>query len=673
MQMFLYAFTIFVSAFLLFQVQPIIAKIILPWFGGSAAVWTVCMVFFQIVLLLGYLYAHCSIRYLKPRTGVIVHVALLALSVLFLPVKPDPAWKPYGDTEPILRIIVLLAASVGLPYFLLSTTGPLVQAWFARTIMSTIPYRLYALSNLGSMLALLSYPTVVEPFVSSRFQLLCWSLAYGAFLTLCGASAVRSTPKLEKLAKAVAGDSAPGNEASRWSIQILWMGLAACASALMLAVTNHLCQDVAAIPFLWILPLTLYLLTFIICFDREGWYRREIFRWLLAAVLGGMVYGLYKMDSDIDLRVLIPLFAFGLFVCCMFCHGELARLKPHPRHLTAFYLMVSLGGVLGGLFVGFVAPHIFRGYFELPIGFAICAVLSLIVFRARSRTYAVWTVLSVAIIGASLYNIQTASDGYRVVCRNFYGLLKVDDSGKTGDKNAIRTLTHGTVVHGNQFLSPKDRRQPTTYYGPKSGVGLAIRLTRQSPQRVGVIGLGAGTLAAYGRKGDYYRFYEINPLVLELARTQFTFLNDCEAKTDVIMGDARLSLEREPEQQFDVLVVDAFSGDSIPVHLLTREAFALYFRHLKPEGVLAVHISNKHLDLEPVVRNLSVTFHKPAQLIDSDEDHNNKVFASTWVLLTDRDGFFKQSDFEKTSEPLKGRPGMRTWTDDYSNLFQLLN
>lgn len=669
--MLFYALTIFVSAFLLFQVQPVIAKVILPWFGGSAAVWTTCMLFFQVVLLLGYLYAHCLIRYCKPKVQATIHLALLALSVLLLPVAPNPAWKPAGDTEPILRIIGVLAASVGLPYFLLSTTGPLVQAWFARTSRGAVPYRLYALSNLGSMLALLGYPTLVEPLVTNHHQLLGWSIAYAVFLALCGVLAWRTAGVKDFAAEPVAADpietAPPG-----WGVQTLWLALAACASALLLAVTNHLCQNVAAIPFLWLLPLTLYLLTFIICFERDGWYRREIFRWLLVAVLGGMCYGLYEMDSSTNLRLLIPLYSAGLFICCMVCHGELARRKPHPRYLTSFYLMLSLGGAVGGLFVAFVAPSVFKGFFELPVGLAACAILALIVFRKNTKVYAVWAVLAVAVVGACAHNVLQVSYGNRILCRNFYGGLTVHDSGPASEAGAVRTLSHGTVDHGEQFLAPARHGQPTTYYGPQSGVGMAIRLTQQPGQRVGVIGLGAGTLAAYGRAGDYYRFYEINPLVLRLARSQFTFLDDCKARAEVAMGDARLSMEREPSQQLDVLAVDAFSGDSIPVHLLTREAFALYFRHLKPDGVLAVHISNHHLDLGPVVKNLADAFHKGALLIDNDEDEDNEVFSSTWVLVTGRAGFLDIPELKKAGTAFGLRAHLRTWTDDYSNLFQIL-
>jgi len=438
-------------------------------------------------------------------------------------------------------------------------------------------------------------------------------------------------------------------------------------------VTNHVCQNVAAIPFLWILPLALYLLSFILCFDSEVWYWRKLFAGLLAVALGSMCYALTQWEGSETVKVVIPLFSAGLFICCMFCHGELARLKPHARYLTSFYLMVSFGGALGGLFVGWLAPRLFHGYFELPVGILACTLLALLVFRDLSKwMYLPWAALAVALlVFLSLKERDTAA-GARLMARNFYGGLRVTDSGALDKGDATRTLVHGTITHGLQMLAPELRRRPTTYYGKQSGVGLAIENCRRSGERVGVIGLGVGTLASYGRPGDYYRFYEINPLVIQVARREFSYLNDCPARLDVVLGDARLSLEREPRQNFDVLAVDAFSSDSIPVHLLTREAFSLYFGHLQPEGVLAVHISNTHLDLGPVVRSLAAALHKEALLFDTDDDDEQEVYGATWVLLTGQPEVLRNPAFQQNGSPLKPRPGLRLWTDDYSNLFQIL-
>jgi hypothetical protein len=676
--MFLYALTILVSAFLLFQVQPIIARIILPWFGGSAAVWTTCLLFFQSVLLLGYLYAHWLYRLLRPRLQTMAHILLLAVSLAVLPVWPAASWKPAGTEDPTFRILLLLAATVGLPYFLLSTTGPLLQAWYAGRYKGAMPYRLYALSNAGSMLALMTYPALFEPLLGTHQQAATWSWAYGVFILLCGITAfsVRNAYVAPQAAEADA-------ERVPKSTYLFWIGLPACASILLLAVTNHLSQNVAAIPFLWILPLTLYLLSFILCFEGSRWYQRTVFIKLFAVAVGSMAYGLAPENENTNIKVMIPLFAAGLFVCCMVCHGELARLKPHPRRLTSFYVMIAAGGALGGVFVALIAPRVFSGFHELAVGLAASAVLVLAVLRAdpESGMGGSWWrpaplvagILTLAVVGYLGFVSHERDEGARVMVRNFYGGLKVTDTTAENDDEPIRRLTHGTITHGEQYLNPKKQNRPTTYYGANSGVGRAIRQEQEAgPVRVGVIGLGAGTLAAYGRAGDYLRFYDINSLVLRLANTQFTFLKICKARLDVALGDARLSLEREPPQDFDVLAVDAFSSDAIPVHLLTREAFVLYFRHLKATGVLAVHVSNKHLDLQPVVKMAADSLQKEARVVDTDDEDDDEVFGATWVLVTaDRD-FFSKPLLGKAAAAIHSTRYVRLWTDDYSNLFRIL-
>jgi SAM-dependent methyltransferase len=682
--MILYALTIVVSAFLLFQVQPVIAKIILPWFGGSAAVWTVCMLFFQMALLLGYLYAHALVRYLKPRTQMLVHAGLLLVSALALPVYPSASWKPLSGEEPTLRILGLLAVTVGLPYFLLSTTGPLLQAWYARRFQGAMPYRLYALSNAGSMFALLSYPVLFEPVFTTHQQAWMWSAAYGVFVVLCGVTAIGSGraalagPGRDEAAAADAAIAPPSAKQ-----YLMWLLLPAVASVLLLAITNHLSQNVAAIPFLWVLPLSIYLLTFILCFEGSGWYRRNPYLQLLAVALGAMAYAL-SIDStgSVPLRVMVPLFTMGLFTCCMVCHGELARLKPDPRYLTHFYVMIAAGGALGGLLVGLIAPHLFNALYEMPLGLVACAVLVVWVLRqdAELKWFRRWrqpapTVAAVLTVALAVFvgmQIRDSVRGSRVLVRNFYGALRVRDSGPATQLDATRTLTHGTINHGEQFLNPARRDLPTTYYGPNTGVGLTIRERGKTRAiRVGVIGLGTGTIAAYGRLGDYYRFYEINPLVLRLAHTEFSFLPDCKAKVDVAMGDARLSLERESPENFDVLAVDAFSSDSIPVHLLTLEAMLLYFRHLRPDGVLAVHISNRYLDLEPVLAGETRATGKVARVVDTDDDDTQDVFGATWVLITSPASGFHGEELKDSAE-IESKRTVRLWTDDYSNLFRIL-
>ncbi|HZW36972.1 MAG: spermidine synthase [Deltaproteobacteria bacterium] len=662
--------------------QLIIAKMILPWFGGSAAVWTTCMLFFQVVLLLGYYYADASIRFLRPKAQVFLHASLLAACLFLLPIVPGAGWRPAPSQDPTLRILALLSATVGLPYLLLSTTSPLLQAWYVRTYRGAMPYRLFALSNAGSMIALLSYPVLVEPFFAVRRQAEAWSAGFLAFALLCAAAALRSRKEEGGRPDAAqeAGDANPGR-----GERFLWMTLAACASTMLLAVTNHLTQNVAAIPFLWVLPLTLYLLSFILCFSGEGRYRRNVYLPLLAAALAGMSVLLSEGHETERLSILIPLFAGGLFVGCMVCHGELAAMKPHPRRLTSYYLMVSLGGAVGGIFVGLVAPYGFRGYYELPAGIAASAALSLaVLWRSRARdpakrrwrnvAVAIAAVYAAGLTGLLAWQIRETTRDARVLVRNFYGGLKVSDSGPPGGDLAMRTLVHGTITHGRQFLEPGKRRLPTTYYGPKSGVGLALLDSGRGggPLRVGVVGLGAGTIAAYGRRGDLYRFYEINPLVVRLADTEFSFLRDSEAKVEIVLGDARLSLEAESPQGYDVLVVDAFSGDSIPVHLLTREAFDLYFRHLKEDGVLAVHVSNRYLDLKPVVGRAAETAGKETLVVDTGDEEASGVYGATWVLVSGDRRRLSGTALSEAGEPLAPGSRGRLWTDDYSNLFGIL-
>jgi SAM-dependent methyltransferase len=672
--MLLYAITIFISAFLLFQVQPIIAKIILPWFGGAAAVWSACMLFFQFVLVLGYLYAHFLVRYLRPKVQVIVHVSLLGLTLAMLHVMPSQAWKPSGGEDPVWKILGLLAASVGLPYLVLSTTGPLMQAWYARSHNVAFPYRLFAVSNLGSLLALLTYPPFVEPYVATSHQALMWSISYGAFCLLCAGCAwqARGESPVQVQPEAASPEAQESNGAPAWSTYLYWGALTACSSALLLAVTNFMSQNVASVPFLWIMPLALYLLSFILTFESESWYRRNIYIAPLALALGGMCYGIAKFDGGTDLRYVIPTFAGALLACCMFCHGEAARTKPHSRYLTGFYLTLSIGGAIGGLFVGGLAPRIFKGFFELPVALVFCALLGLFAYwRLPKAIWAGWAALTVALAVVLFIQERDVVKDSRFMARNFYGVLRVTQTGDLKDPNVYRVLVNGTITHGLQLLAPDKRRWATTYYGSDSGVGLAINNTRRSAQRVGVIGLGAGTLAAYGRRGDYYRFYDINPLVPEVARREFTFLMDSPAKVDIAMGDARLSLEREPSEQFDVLAVDAFSSDSIPIHLLTLEAFRLYFRHLRPGGILAVHVSNSHLQLEPVVERLAAALHKSSIYVDT-LDSAGQVYGASWVLLTDQPDLFSLPAFQRAGIPLMAKKGLRTWTDDYSNLFQIL-
>ncbi len=668
----LYAVTIFLSAFLLFQIQPMIAKMILPWFGGSASVWITAMLFFQTALLGGYLYAHWSVRTLKPRTQAWLHAGLLVASLLLLPVAPSPSWKPSGSEDPILRIIALLTVSIGLPYFLLSTTSPLIQAWYSRKYKTALPYRLFGLSNFASLIGLLAYPVLIEPYVTLRHQSLGWSAAFAVFAALGVAAAYASRGEASESCESP-GQEKEDAECRKPGVldQAFWLVLACCASTLLLSVTNHLTQNVASVPFLWILPLSLYLLTFILTFDFERIYSRRVFSWLTVLALGGMAYGLTAWNSHTNLKLVIPAFCAGLFVCCMFCHGELVKRKPSPRHLTSFYLMLSIGGALGGLLVGLVAPRLLPAYFELPVTLMLCSVLLLVVIEYRRSWLllaASWAVAT-SVILASGYYMYAYRKSATVMVRNFYGGLRVNEY-ERGTADELRMLIHGTVTHGMQYTAPDRRKELISYYGPGTGIYLAAKYVRRSPLRVGVIGLGAGSLAAYARPGDVFRFYEINPLIVKLAWDEFTFLGDCRGKIDVILGDGRLSLEQERNQNYDLLIVDAFSGDAIPVHLLTREAIELYFRHLRPGGVLALHITNTHLNLEPVVEKLSESLGKHAVLVATESDEKRNIYRARWALLTTR--AIASPEIRSASSPLARRSDIGVWTDDYNNLIQIL-
>lgn len=681
----LYAATIFLSAFLLFQVQPLIAKIILPWFGGSAAVWSAALLFFQLLLLAGYAYAHLSIRFLKARAQIIVHLALLGTSCLLLPILPSSYWKPSEVGDPTLRILILLTATIGLPYFLLSATTPLLQAWYVRQSGSGMPYRLFALSNFGSMLALVSFPVLVEPRLTSRHQAYAWSAAYVLFAFLCGFTAWinRRERPLKPSAEPpyYVPESSKDVDRPTPAQLLLWVSLAACASTLLVATSTHLSQNVAPIPLLWVVPLALYLGTFILAFESDRIYRRWIFLPLLAPALGSMAYMIWAHSGNVHIKRLIPGFAAGLFICCMMCHGELARRRPAPRYLTLFYLMVSLGGALGGMFVAFLAPHVFRSYVELPIGLAVCALLAVIVtWEVVLPKIGEWPLRVVLVLGLGAltgYMVRqhrTETRGFRVMARNFYGVLHVrDDRGEEGSYSE-RVLLHGTINHGSQVLDEKLRYVPTSYYGTNSGVGRAIRaLQTRGPIRVGSIGLGAGVLTTYGRPGDVYRVYEINPLVEKIAQTEFSFYPHSPADKRILMGDARLTLERQESQQFDLLSVDAFSSDAIPVHLLTREALALYFHHLKPDGILALHISNRYLNLVPVCARGAQNLDKEARVVSDDGEEASYLSSSTWVLVTSNAEWFHNASFAEADMIQATAPQrFRTWTDDYSNVFQIL-
>jgi hypothetical protein len=687
--MFLYAAAITISAFLLFLVEPIVARQILPWFGGSAAVWTTCMVFFQVTLLGGYALSDLLVRRVRPSRQPLAYGALLLASCASLPILLPAAMKPGAGSEanPVGAILLLLVVTIGIPFITLSATGPLLQAWFARRYPQRSVYRLYALSNTASLVALLGYPALVEPAATGRGQSLGWSAGYALFAALALAVAWhvrRHEHAAPAAAVAAVSENADAETAPGIARQSAWLLLATLGSVLLLATTTHITQNIASIPLLWVLPLALYLLSFVLCFDGSGWYRPAVFRPLAASLAVLMLAGLtYRFDDGggvekgiLHLWAAIPLYLAGLFVACMFCHGELVIRKPAPQYLTRFYLMLALGGALGGLLVGVIAPLTLDWYWEFP---AALLLLGVVVVAAVGSSWVIRGVTSAAALaGFSLGTIhyEDVNSSTVAMSRNFYGTLRVRTSGTDSEQDAKLQLTHGVIVHGTQYRAPALRSRSTTYYGEPSGIGRAIRglraLRHGAPVRLGLLGLGVGTLSTYGRAGDTVRIYELNPDVVRVARTHFSFLADSRATVELALGDARLVMEREPPQRFDVLAVDAFSSDAIPVHLITREAAAVWARHVPPAGVIAYHISNRYLDLKPVVADLAQSIGRRAVIVDDDSESAMPwLYASTWVLITANEALIKT--LSQKGQMLSPTTGFRPWTDDYYNLLSVLN
>ena len=858
----LFGTTIFLSALLLFGIQPLLSKAILPWFGGSSAVWTTCMLFFQVVLFSGYAYAHLLVRRLRPGAQAMVHLVVLGLALGWLgyglagdaaaPVLPGGSWKPSAEADPTWQVLLLLAVTIGWPYFVLSTTGPLLQAWYGRLRPGTVPYRLYALSNAGSLLALLGYPFVVEPGWDLGGQGFGWSVLFVGFVVLAGIVAWLSRrpggmmpgpeeaaggngvpgagpPPLGTLAaiclvagvltwgwligilsglvaieetlalRAVTGPGLVGLcllpagwgmwRGLRWGIEwargtlwlllgislvawlwqdgpslvgggrgfdwtslvqslspavlagfllwcldlpsmrarfdndcpppqppaiptvgvrTLWFLLAAAPSVLLLAVTNHVCLDVATVPFLWVVPLALYLVSFIFCFEGERWYVRPLYLLQAAVSLVAVLVALGE-ESGLPVSIQVAIFFSALFVLAMVCHGELARLKPDPAHLTGFYLTISAGGAAGGVFVGVVAPRVFSAYLELHVGLVLVAALVIAVLsrEAWARRQAAdgsrppssnrigvaaivgWTALTAAMLFVLGRMGESTRRDVIEVSRNFYGVLRVREERLPGSGAAIRRLVHGRTFHGLQFLEGPGREEPTSYFGRHTGVGMLLGTKSQKPRRIGIIGLGVGTLSVYPQSGDRLTFYELDPDVHQMAEKHFDYLESARRRgveLDVVIGDARLSLERQQPQGFDVLVLDAFASDAVPVHLLTREAFAIYHRHLAEDGLLALHVSTAHFQLQPLVTALAESIGMQSLTVVSAPDLSRGQQACQWMLvasgdvvarvpsLADLDTVRRREEIPPTADSAILQPTARRvlWTDSFSNPFAIL-
>ena len=685
---FLFAATVFCSAFLLFQVQPLISKAILPWFGGTPGVWTTCMLFFQLLLCGGYAYSHLLTARISGRWQAVLHVTLLVVSLASLNIVPSEAWKPIGANSPIATITLLLLSTVGLPYFILSTTGPLLLRWFSLIQPDASPYRLYALSNAGSLLALLTYPVLFEPLMRLSTQESTWSATFVLFAGLCAACAVRlwrqpteNDPRAEETSHASITVQ-PGTI----RLYVIWFLLAMVASMMLLAETNEVCQDVAVIPFLWVIPLSLYLLSFVLCFESDRWYRRSWY----AIGTTILVLAVCWLQS-FGLRTFLPLqlaIYFGcLFCICMLCHGELARLRPDPKSLTVFYLTVSVGGAGGGVFVGLLAPLIFPAFWEHYLGLIAASIIAVLVYfdhrgwmSGTRRPPLLWMGLAICLfvgVGTVFMTVIVNYTESIAMVRNFYGVLEVE----TDEIEDAVVLRHGRIIHGLQLRAIPSL--PTMYYGFKTGVGRSIEELRErkTPLNIGLVGLGAGTLAVYGKQGDTLRFYEINENVTKLAREHFTFLKSCPSQVGIIHGDARLVMENESPQQFDLLVLDAFSGDAIPTHLLTKEAMQSWLRHLNADGLIAIHISNLHFDLRRVTDALAAEFQLHAITLETSARIDVVTGTqsliepgSRWVIIA-RDAKLLESPRFQEIQVKKPLPVERRmlWTDDFSNLVEVLD
>ena len=678
-----FAATTLLGAFLVFQVQPIISKCVLPWFGGTPAVWTTCMLFFQLLLFAGYLYAHFLRSFLGPVAQGVVHLTLLSSAALMLPIEPSDAWKPIGNESPTLYLLWMLAVHVGLPYFILSSTGPLVQAWLSYHDNSDRVYRLYALSNAGSLVALLSYPFAVEPILSVSNQSVVWSLMFCSFVLVQGVLALGlfriSRPEVAALAneKINISNNQSGTTPT-WALRFAWVTLPALASTMLLVATNHVCQDIAVIPFLWVLPLSLYLISFIVCFDSPQWYKPKIIA--LATLLAiAAIYGNDFLPKPLQLVAEGTCYMAMLLGVCLLCHGEVARIKPRSQFLTQYYALLSAGGAVGGLIVAVVCPLLLNTFAELPFTLSLVAALTFLLFiacrgwRQTSYDWAAARRMSFAAVFAMVAStliVALGSDEQTIASeRNFFGVLQVkhEDLG-------IR-LVHGTTIHGMQRRGAESG-EPTTYYGRESGVGMTIAALqqRQESLRVGVVGLGCGVLATYGRDTDQFDMIEINPAVIEIANQHFTFMHDCRAEVRTHLGDGRLVLERMAGVKFDLLVLDAFSSDAIPAHLLTREAISLYRQRLAKNGVLAIHVSNNHLNLAPLVHRLAADAGLASRMVDSRGHTETGINPALWMVVAEpTNPIFKHellaNALPATSDQLESAP---LWTDQCHNLVSVL-
>jgi hypothetical protein len=656
------------------------------------------MIFFQTALLLGYLYAH-FINKFSNKKQLVLHLLLLFLAVLTLPILPDSAWEPEPGQNPVFHILLLLFATVSLPILALSSTSPLLQTWISKIKTKKSPYKLYALSNAGSLIALLSFPFILEPNIGIQQQSDLWAMTFMIFSLLCAIAGFfvwknknnKTSPSKSKKPIKL-----------KFKTQVYLLGLAACTSTLLLAVTEKISQDISVVPFFWILPLSLYLLTFIFAFgrkDKNSWSSADSLLYLVIIAIIGL--GFFISTDFIIIQVLV--YTLILFLFCMICHNEMVRIKPAAKYLTNFYLLIAAGSIIGSIFTGIIAPLVFNSYFELNLIIAVCLFLAVSAFlksknikiqvkkpksdiiqflfvrKNKSKNfqfkYNNFIVVSLLILlasvsaGGMVCAHGISSSKILEKSRNFYGTLTIKEHLLT-ENEKMMFIASGRVLHGSQFISPDYQKLPTTYYGHDSGIGRLFDYYKNKKIKVGAVGLGAGTIAAYGKSGDYFKFYEINPEVKKLCEKYFTYLKDSSAEIKIKLGDARLAMERESPQNYDILIIDAFTGDSIPVHLLTAEAFEIYLKNLKKNSVLAVHISNIHLDLRAPVLKLAKHFKLKSKIIVSPEIISQNTLHTTWILMSENE---KMLQSIKSAEINKiNIQNFNLWTDDYSNIFEIL-
>ncbi|HVL70398.1 MAG TPA: fused MFS/spermidine synthase [Beijerinckiaceae bacterium] len=717
-----YVAAVFTSALLLFGVQPMFTRMVLPTLGGSPAVWSVAMVFFQAMLLAGYAYAHVLTHTVRPPLTVAIHLGLMIVASFTLPLSIAKGWGQPPETGEALWLLGLFTLSIGLPFFALSANNPLLQAWFVRTGHRDghDPYFLYAASNVGSFLALLSYPFLLEPLLSLRLQVTAWSAGFFVLFGLiaaCGVFLMRAPAPAVAMEHTLAQPAA----APRWADVARWVFLAAVPSGLLIAVTAHISTDVAAAPLLWVMPLSLYLITWVLVFQSRPLIQHRLVLFVEPFAIVGLVV-MFALSAHQNLVLTLAVHLAAFFVIAMACHGELARLRPHPRWLTGFYLALSLGGVVGGLFAGMAAPKLFSWIAEYPIlvvlailcrpfgparggralwlalaavgvavlvpglvGFApgegtaklvlaaavAVALASLLVMRDPVRFAAL---IAVAIALPHLYPVE---GGRFESVRSFFGVHKIQE---TPDLRH-RVLMHGTTIHGAQKIRDEagrpvaGRPEPLTYYHAESPMAEAIAAIRErkgGPIRVAAIGLGTGSLACHRAEGENWRFFEIDPEVVRIARDprRFTFLRDCAPDLPIVLGDARFTLAEDPGG-YDLVIVDAFSSDSIPIHLLTEEAMAIYKAKLAPQGAVVMHVSNRHLELASVVAGIAAAngLQTWVNYDEANEDRGEEyIFSSTVAISAARPQDIGVLTALDTWEPEAPDPAQRTWTDDYSNI-----